>query len=122
MTPRLSPLTVLITIGLAVGPITVRADAWRDYARSAMTPDYAWANDAKSAAPSARNPLTNTLANAVRAEFRTALHSDVLELRFSESRGNDIAAASVASLSLFDSASPGLNRQFADAQLVHACV
>ena len=119
MTPRLSPLTVLITIGLAVGPITVRADAWRDYARSAMTPDYAWANDAKSAAPSARNPLTNTLANAVRAEFRTALHSDVLELHFSESRGNDIAAASVASLSLFDSASPGLNRQFADAQLVH---
>ena len=119
MTLRLSPLSVLITIGLAVGPITVRAEAWREYARSAMTPDFVWADATKSEAPSARNALANALSDNVRVEFRTAVQSEVVELRFSETRGNDIAAANLASLALFDEATPGLNRQFAGAQLAH---
>jgi hypothetical protein len=36
-------LPAMIAIGLAVGPITLRASDWRDYARATMTPDFEWA-------------------------------------------------------------------------------
>lgn len=119
MTVRTSPLSVMITIGLAVGPITVHADAWRDYARSAMAPDYAWANSGRAVAPDARRPVVSALNDAVRAEFRTALANETIELHFSHARGNDLAAAEVATLSLFDDGAPGLSRQIAGAQLTH---
>lgn len=119
MLVRPSPLTVLISIGLAVGPIAVRANEWRDYARAAMTPAYAWADSAEVQAPEARDVVASALADTVRAEFRSALLHEQVEVQFAQTRGNDLVAANVASLSLFDEAAPGLNRQIAGLQVAH---
>ena len=119
MLARPSLLPALITIGLAVGPITVHANEWRDYARAAMTPDYAWAHADVADAPDARDVMANALVDVVRAEFRSAMTQQSIEVSFSESRGNDLVAANVASLSLVDEAAPGLNRQFAGLHLAH---
>ncbi len=116
---RPSLLPVLIAIGLAVGPITVHANEWRDYARAAMTPTYAWADAPAAEAPDARKAMVDALSENVRAEFRLAVARKSIEVQFSETRGNDMAAANVASLSLFDDATPGLNRQMAGLQLAH---
>ena len=112
-------LPALITIGLAVGPITVHATDWRDYARTAMTPEFAWAEAEAAAAPDARDVVSSALADTVRAEFQSALTRQIVEVQFSQSRGNDLAASNVASLSLMDEAAPGLSRQLAGLQLAH---
>ena len=119
MLVRASSLSVLITIGLAVGPITVHANEWRDYARAAMTPTYAWAEPSRAVPPDARDVLANALSDAVRAEFRSALASETVVVHLSETRGNDLVATNVASLSLFDEAAPGLSRQLSGLQLAH---
>jgi hypothetical protein len=112
-------LPALITIGLAVGPITVHATDWRDYARVAMTPEFAWAETEAASTPDARDGMASALTDTVRAEFQSALARQVVEVQFSQSRGNDLAASNVASLSLMDEAAPGLNRQIAGLQLAH---
>jgi hypothetical protein len=118
MTPRLSTLPALIAIGLVVGPVTVRADAWADYARSAMTPQFTWAAPAE-VLPQLRDHSRDALAESQRAEFRTALTSKVFEVQFQQTRGNDLVGAQVASASLFDAASPGLSQNLVGAQLSH---
>lgn len=119
MLVRPSPLTVLITLGLAVGPITVHANEWRDYARAAMTPTYAWAESEDAQAPDSRDVVASALVETVRAEFRSALLHERVEVQFAQSRGNDLVAANLTSLSLLDEAAPGLSRQIAGLQVAH---
>lgn len=116
---RSSLLPVLIAIALAVGPITLRANDWRDYARAAMTPTYAWAETPAADAPDVRKAMASALADDVRAEFQLAVARKSLEVHISETRGNELMASNVASLSLFDHSTPGLNRQMAGLQLAH---
>lgn len=118
MTPKLSLLPALIAIGLVVGPVTVRADAWADYARTAMTPQFGWAEPAR-AEPRLSDQAANLLSETTRSEFRTALASKIVELNFTQTRGNDIAAAHVASASLIDESSPGLSQTLVGAQVMH---
>lgn len=119
MSQRLSPLSVLIAFGLAVGPITVRAGDWQDYARAAMTPDFQWAQADAVAAPDVRQGSGNALEQSVRAEFQLALTRQSVSFQFHEARADDAGIGQVAQLSLIDSAQPGLARQFAAAQLAH---
>lgn len=108
----------MIAIGLAVGPITLRASDWRDYARATMTPDFEWAESPVIDVPTA-HPAASALADGVRAEFRSALERKVVDVQFSRYRGNDLAGSAVTSLSLLDETAPGLNRQVAGLQFAH---
>jgi len=119
MTHFHKPLTVLIATSLLVGPIVARADVWADYARSSMTPSFSWADKTSVATPRARDVTSSAIADVMRLEFRTAVNSKVLALEFSESRGSDNGAGDLATVSLVDEATPGLNRTLASAQIFH---
>jgi hypothetical protein len=119
MSPRLSPLSLVITIGLMVGPVTGRAADWREYATAAMAPDYAWAQATEVEVPASRDRLTDSLSETVRAEFRIALTAQLVELQLTETRGNDRVAATLSPVSMVDEATPGLARKLMGAQLSH---
>lgn len=119
MKPRTSTLPALIAFSLLAGSGVARADAWRDYARAAMTPEFSFAQAPATPAPDARGAAASALADTVRAEFQTALTGAVLELQFAQSPGNDLGAGNVASVTLFDEASPGLTQSKLGLQLSH---
>lgn len=119
MLARPSPLSALIVIGLAIGPITLRASDWKDYARAAMTPDFAWADEAATSEPDAREVLGSALTDSARTEFALAMTRNSVDLHLNATRANDLAAKGVASLPLFDENAPGLNQRLAGIELAH---
>ena len=119
MTPRLAHLPTLIAASLLVSPVSVRADAWREYARSAMSPTFSWAQKSEAAVPDARATLRSALSDSVHVEFRAALASKFVALDLSESRASDVGARSLVPMPLVDEAGPGLNRQLVAAQISH---
>lgn len=119
MNPRLSTLPVLIACGLLVGPMAARADGWKEYARSAMTPDFSWAQASEAVVPDSRMVVASALSETVRAEFNAAVSGATVELQLSQSRGNDLVASNVASLGMFDENAPGLAQRLVGLQLSH---
>ncbi len=89
-----STLTLLsVSVACAIaGPVSAQSevmDAWRDYARASITPDFSWADKPALEAPSVMGRVLGSQTPVVRLELGTADSSVPLSLSFSSTLASD---------------------------------